>query len=56
MSGGTDSLSPVLEDDGEHFFYSKRYEHQSSRFEDLVDDNIDPAIRYTPCTACRLVV
>nr|XP_022900238.1 DNA (cytosine-5)-methyltransferase PliMCI-like [Onthophagus taurus] len=55
--GGIERLPPILEDDGQNYFYSKRYDATCGRFEDLIEDddeNIDDDEKdFSPCSACR---
>ncbi|KRT82621.1 hypothetical protein AMK59_4034 [Oryctes borbonicus] len=50
--GGLDNLPPPMEDDGESFFYSKRYIGDVGRFEDIVEEEVDESLPFTPCSAC----
>lgn len=52
QKGGLDNLPQPMEDDGETFFYSKRYMHDFSRFEDILQEKIDESLPFTPCCAC----
>lgn len=52
MLGGEERLPPIVEDK-ECFFFSKRYDKENSRFEDLLDSTQDENVPYTPCLACR---
>ncbi|KAK5639618.1 hypothetical protein RI129_012110 [Pyrocoelia pectoralis] len=51
--GGLDSLPPRLDDDGQTFFYSKRYDSEYSRFVDLHEEYTNNSLPYTPCDCCR---
>lgn len=53
QKGGIDELPPQLEDDGQTFFYSKHYDCEYSRFEDVINEPIDDSIPDTPCRGCK---
>ncbi|KAK9745054.1 Cytosine specific DNA methyltransferase replication foci domain [Popillia japonica] len=50
--GGLDNLPSQTDDDEETFFYSKRYVRDSGRFEDILQEETDETIPFTPCSAC----
>ncbi|XP_066253971.1 DNA (cytosine-5)-methyltransferase PliMCI-like [Euwallacea similis] len=47
--GGTANPIPHLEDDGENFYFCKRYESELSRFIDIEDEELDNSA----CIACK---
>jgi len=49
--GGSDAAVPQLEDDGENFYFSKRYECELSRFIDIKPDELD----IDECISCKCV-
>ncbi|KAK4878394.1 hypothetical protein RN001_010900 [Aquatica leii] len=53
INGGLDKLPPRLEDNGQTFFYNKRYDSEYSRFVDHTEEVADDSLPYTPCDGCR---
>ncbi|KAF5303293.1 hypothetical protein FQA39_LY10032 [Lamprigera yunnana] len=49
IDGGLDKLPPQLEDNGQTFFYIKRYDREYSRFVDYIEEIGDN----TPCDSCQ---
>ncbi|KAF7281042.1 DNA (cytosine-5)-methyltransferase 1-like [Rhynchophorus ferrugineus] len=47
--GGQINLETLLEDDGENFYFRKRYESTLSRFIDIQDEEL----KFTDCISCR---
>lgn len=52
FNGGLDHLPEPLEDNGKTFFYSKRYDGERGRFEDLLPE-VEGKVDYKPCMSCR---